>query len=297
MTYSDLWRRLTPLYDEGEAKAMVRLLLERCFGLTLADIYGGGLEASGINTERLEQLMRRLEQSEPVQYAIGEELFCGRWFRVTPAVLIPRPETQELCEWCLGSLSPWRGRGERPHILDIGTGSGCIAITLAAEVAEARVTAWDISEEALTIARENAQHLGAQVTFEQVDILAHAQSSLQSKAAEPSVKFKAQSPRYDIIISNPPYIAKMEAEQMTGNVLDWEPHGALFVPDDDPLLFYRAIARLALSALKPQGLLFLEINPLYHDELMAMLRDMGFADVETRNDQFNKQRMIKAVRQ
>ena len=287
MTYSELWRRLTPLYDEGEAKAVVRLLLERCFGVTLADIYAGGLEASGINTERLEQLMRRLEQSEPVQYAIGEELFCGRWFRVTPAVLIPRPETQELCEWCLGSLSPWRVRGARPHILDIGTGSGCIAITLAAEVSEARVTAWDISEEALTIARENAQHLGAQVTFEQVDILAHAQS----------LKFKAQSPRYDIIISNPPYIAKMEAEQMTGNVLDWEPHGALFVPDDDPLLFYRAIARLALSALKPQGLLFLEINPLYHDELTAMLRDMGFADVETRNDQFNKQRMIKVVRQ
>ena len=261
---------------------MVRLLLERCFGLTLADIYGGGLEAPGIDTERLEQLMRRLEQSEPVQYVIGEELFCGRWFHVTPAVLIPRPETQELCEWCL-SLTPrplQKEREPRLSILDIGTGSGCIAITLAAEMAEAQVTAWDISEEALCIARENAQRHHVDVDFRQVDIL----STLNA-------------PPFTIIISNPPYIAKREAEQMTGNVLVWEPHTALFVPDDDPLLFYRAIARLALNALQPQGLLFLEINPLYHDELTAMLRDMGFADVETRNDQFNKQRMIKAVRQ
>ena len=227
---------------------MVRLLLQRCFGLTLADIYGGGLESPDVDTERLEQLMQRLEQSEPVQYVIGEEEFCGRWFRVTPAVLIPRPETQELCEWCLSlkgqgdqsSLSLWRGRGERPHILDIGTGSGCIAITLAAEMAEAQVTGWDISDEALSVARENAQRHHVDVDFKQVDVLAPLNAESSTFNAQRST---LNAPPFSIIISNPPYIANREAEQMTGNVLDWEPHSALFVPDDDPLLFYREIGR------------------------------------------------------
>jgi release factor glutamine methyltransferase len=204
----------------------------------------------------------------------------GKWYHVEPGVLIPRPETEELVRWKpLPLPSP---KGEGVNILDIGTGSGCIAITLAAMYPEAKVTAWDISEKALEVARKNAKHLAVNVNFEQVDILANSQQP------------KANS--YDIIVSNPPYICNKEREAMEQNVLDYEPHEALFVPDDDPLLFYRAIAEYGNKALKSDGWLYFEINPLYAEPLRELLSTMSYHDLEIKNDQYGKQRFIRARR-
>ena len=282
MTFSDFWRPLTAVYDEHEAKAVARLVLETRFGLTMADVLCGRMAAD----EELLPIQGRLLQGEPVQYVLGEAEFGGRRFRVAPGVLIPRPETYELCQWSLHllgqgpvvqSLSGWRG-----SVLDVGTGSGCIACTLAAALPQATVTAWDISEEALAIARENAERTHVHVSFEQQDILRHSE-------------LKARKSKIDIIISNPPYICEQEKTAMEPGVLDYEPHVALFVPDDDPLLFYRAIAVYARQALKPGGALFFEINPLYNKPLEQLLYGLGFAAVEQREDQFGKIRFMKAM--
>ena len=271
MTYHELWRPLTALYDAGEAQAIARMVLELRFGLTMAEVLCGQMT----DERELRQIQQRLLAGEPVQYVIGEAEFGGRRFCVAPGVLIPRPETYELCQWVIEERG--ERRGER--ILDIGTGSGCIACTLAAELPEAEVTAWDISEDALAIARENAKRTHVHVSFEQVDVL-HS----------PPIS------RYDLIVSNPPYICQQEAEAMEHHVLDHEPHQALFVPDDDPLLFYRAIAQYGSHALTPGGSLFYEINPLYANELETLLSTMSYHDIEIRNDQFGKPRMIKATR-
>ena len=297
MGYRDLWSRLVPLYDEREAKAIVRLLLEERFGLTMADVLAGEM-ASATMGDELEQLMHRLEQGEPVQYVLGEAWFCGHRFHVEPGVLIPRPETEELVEWVLGDerFLLWQAsqRAERKmnsekygaecKILDIGTGSGCIAVSLAlgmkGEELRAYVTAWDISPAALRIAQANAGHLGADVTFVKQDTLCPPNDVAV----------------WDVIVSNPPYVCEREATQMARHVLEHEPHEALFVPDGDALLFYRAIAQYAHRALKPSGALYFEINPLYADELSSMLHAMGFANVQFKSDQFGKCRMVKAER-
>ena len=279
MGYKDLWSRLVPLYDEREAKAIVRLLLEERFGLTMADVLAGEM-ASATMGDELEQLMHRLEQGEPVQYVLGEAWFCGHRFHVEPGVLIPRPETEELVEWILGD----ERFGAECKILDIGTGSGCIAVSLAlgmgGEKTRVSVTAWDISDAALRIARTNAKQLGADVTFVKQDTL--------SPPDDLAV--------WDVIVSNPPYVCKSEAAQMEPHVLEHEPHEALFVPDGDALLFYRSIAQYAHRALKPSGALYFEINPLYADELSSMLHKMGFTSVQFKTDQFGKCRMVKAER-
>ena len=281
MTYPELWKRLTTLYAEGEAKAIARMVYEVRYGLTLGDLLMG--RDADLPQEELELMAQQLEQGEPVQYVLGEEQFGGRTFKVTPDVLIPRPETYELCEWVMDEGQ--RTKDEGQTILDVGTGSGCIAITLALGLPQAKVTAWDISDKALAVARENAQRLGADVTFEQVDAL-----------NPPTSKFIPRTSSLDIIVSNPPYICEKEKGQMEQNVLEHEPSLALFVPDDDPLLFYRAIARLGMSALMAGGWLYFEINPLHRDELVAMLSDMGYTQIEVRADQFGKQRMVRACR-
>ena len=279
MTYPELWKRLTTLYAEGEAKAIARMVYEVRYGLTLGDLLMG--RDADLPQEELELMAQRLEQGEPVQYVLGEEQFGGRTFKVTPDVLIPRPETYELCEWVMDEGR--RTKDEGQTILDIGTGSGCIAITLALGLPQAKVTAWDISDKALAVARENAQRLGADVTFEQVDAL-----------NPPTSKFVPRTSSLDIIVSNPPYICEKEKGQMEQNVLEHEPSLALFVPDDDPLLFYRSIARYAQKSLVPGGLLFFEINPQYKDQLVSMLRDMGYTEIAVKADQFGKHRMLKA---
>ena len=283
MTYEALWHRLTPLYEAGEAKAVVRWVLDMRFGLSWSDILCGKVtELSSNDQTELEKIIVRLEKGEPVQYIIGVADFCGRQFHVAPGVLIPRPETEELCRMIISQ----KGQSTLCEILDIGTGSGCIAITLALELPDAHVTAWDISDDALRIAQENAIVLGANVCFKKEDVLNIPHSSLLTP----------HSPKFSLIVSNPPYICEKEKSSMESNVLEYEPHLALFVPDDDPLRFYRAIAQYAIDALTPQGALFFEINPLYADDLAQMLRMMSYHDISILHDQFGKQRFLKATK-
>ncbi len=285
MTYRELWQSLTSRYTEPEAKAVARYLLEVGYGLSMTDILSGGAER--LPADEMEENRRRLLNGEPVQYVIGKAEFGGRIFKVSPAVLVPRPETYELCQWVEEEESGKR-REERDYsLLDIGTGSGCIAITLALDMPYAKVEAWDISEKALNIARQNAESLNAQVHFRQVDAL--------NEPTEDSSLFTLHS-SLNIIISNPPYICKQEATAMEAHVLDHEPHQALFVPDNDPLLFYRAIAQYGKSALVAGGWLYFEINPLYHEVLEKMLDEMGYFGIEMRKDQFGQWRFVRAQR-
>ena len=278
MKYESLWRRLTGIYDTDEAKAIVRFVLDVRFGLTLTDIVCGKTDhLSKTDQKDLEDLIQRLEKGEPVQYVLGVAEFCGRTFHVEPGVLIPRPETSELVQWISQEDGPFA-----TSVLDVGTGSGCIAITLALEMPEAKVTAWDISKEALTIAQKNAKALGANVTFEQQDIL------------NPRNQDNSLSPNsWDIIVSNPPYICNQEKATMERHVLEHEPHLALFVPDDNPLRFYRAIANYAQKTLNTNGVLYFELNPLYAIDTERMVQDLGFVETEIKLDMFGKQRFLK----
>ena len=276
MNYEALWHRLTSLYDAGEAKAIVRWVLEVRFGLSATDVYCGKVtELSANDQTELEKIMLRLEKGEPVQYIIGVADFFGRSFRVAPGVLIPRPETAELCEYVLSC------RKTEEKILDIGTGSGCIAITLALEIPDSQVTAWDISDDALLIAQENAKALGANVVFEKRDIL---DTSL----------FTFQPSQFTTIVSNPPYIEPKEHDGMERNVLDYEPHLALFAPEQNPIIFYQRIGNYAWQSLNHGGQLFFELNPLTADDVKSYLSNLGFSDIEIRQDQFGKQRFLKA---
>lgn len=274
MTYREFWSPLTLLYDEGEARAITRLVLERRFRLSMADIACGGVE--GIGEALLADIRRRLMESEPVQYVLGEAEFCGRTFRVEPGVLIPRPETEWLCQ----RIKILREGISGGSILDIGTGSGCIACTAALETG-CETVGWEISDQALAVARKNVAALGARVTIAKVDTL-HPPSDNR---------------RWDIIVSNPPYICQSERADIHPNVLLHEPHEALFVPDDDPLRFYRAIAAYAACALKNGGVLLLEANPLYVGEVKRLLVSTGFSNVETATDLYGKQRFAEARQQ
>ena len=284
MKYEDIWKPLVCRYGDKEAKAITRYLLEVGYGLSMTDILCGAAEQ--LPPDEMGENLRRLLKGEPVQYVVGKAEFGGRIFKVTPDVLIPRPETYELCQWIkeieereIEEREERREEREYP-ILDIGTGSGCIAITLALDIPNAQVEAWDISEGAFSIARQNAKDLHAHVDFKQVNVL----SSLP----------KQRGPEWVFIVSNPPYICKKEAASMEQHVLDHEPHQALFVPDEDPLVFYKAIGQDACYALANHGCLFFEINPLYATEITKMLDEMGFFEIETRKDQFGKVRFVRA---
>jgi release factor glutamine methyltransferase len=281
MNYQELWRRLAQVYDEGEAKAIARMVYEVRFNLTLSDLFiGKDTQLSANDQAELAEITQRLEQQEPVQYVLGQADFCGRTFLVNQHVLIPRPETEELCRWIISEFRDESLEFRDCSILDIGTGSGCIAITLAAGLPKFEVTAWDISGEALQVARENAKRLHFNVIFELADALS---TPLDHE-------------RWDVIVSNPPYICNKERARIEANVLDHEPHTALFVPDETPLLFYSAIAQYGLTALKTGGRLYFEINPLYAQELAEMLSMMSYHDIEIKIDQYGKQRMIRARR-
>ena len=286
MTYQELWHRLTPLYDEGEAQAIIRLVLEVQFGITLTDIYTGKVnELSREAEEDLEKIILRLERSEPVQYVLGRETFCGHTFHVAPSVLIPRPETEVLCRWIEEDYNRPYCALQPPaplQVLDVGTGSGCIAVTLAANLRNSAVTAWDISGDALLIARENVHQYQVRVELKMEDALQPSASAMQQK--------------FDVIVSNPPYICDKERTDMAGNVLAYEPETALFVPDDDPLYFYRAIAKYGIQALSADGALYFESNPLYIENVKQMLSELGYKQIELREDQFGKLRFTKAIR-
>jgi len=271
-TLSSLRAQLSDFYDDREAQAIVFTVLEEGFNLSRADVYSGALEKmDGVQRQKLGDIMSRLSKGEPVQYVLGTASFCDRTFIVRPGVLIPRPETQWLCS---GEATETINAGTR--ILDIGTGSGCIAITMALNSLKAYVEAWDISDEAIKVAQENNSKLGANVTIRKRDIL----------------KTDETNEKWDIIVSNPPYIAMKEKASMHTNVVDYEPHEALFVSDDDPLLFYKAIARYAAKTLDENGRLLLEINPLFVNEMTEMLQREGFDRNEIHEDIFGKQRFI-----
>ena len=283
MTYEAFWKPLTRIYATGEAKAVALFVMELKYGFSLTDVLCGKTET--LDENALFCIQERLMQGEPVQYVIGKAEFGPRLFHVEPGVLIPRPETYELCQWVIkrGERGERREEGEEDRIekiLDIGTGSGCIACTLAAEIPNAQVTAWDISDDALRTAAENAKRTNVHVTFQKRDIL-HLPHTTEV---------------FDVIVSNPPYIKEAERNEMSKNVLEHEPPLALFVPDDDPLLFYRAISKYAQKALKPHGSLFFEINPQHADDIQQLLRAMSFSDIEIRADQFGKKRFIHACR-
>jgi len=277
MNYRELRSRLEPLYGKTEARAVADFLLGEAFGLSRADILCGAVERlNEDDTARLARMVGRLQAFEPVQYVVGGTTFCGRRFKTAKGALIPRPETEELCTWIIDESKGLNS----PKILDIGTGTGCIACTLALDISRSEVSAWDISPDALAIASENARRLSARVSL------------IRQDALHKSPDFAL----WDIIVSNPPYICNKERADMSRNVLDYEPHAALFVPDADPLLFYRAIAIYARTALKPRGRLFLEINPLYAGDVRTLLAEMGFKNVEIRLDQFGRLRMVRAER-
>ena len=287
-TYQQLWQSITPLYEAGEAQAIVRTVLDVKYGMTLTDIICGKVNELSADEERkLEEIIRRLQKGEPVQYVLGEADFAGRTFHVEPGVLIPRPETAELCEWIEKDATEDKGitEGEKEEntirILDICTGSGCIAITLGLDIGGSEVTGWDISEDALKIAQGNVALLDAgNVKIEYQDALKLAETS--------------DAGRWNIIVSNPPYICEKEKADMEKNVLEHEPGIALFVPDEEPLKFYRVIAEYASSALKSGGALYFEINPIYEKETREMLEGLGFKAIDTKEDAFGKQRMMRA---
>ena len=319
-TYQQLWQSLTPLYDAGEAQAIVRTVLDVEYGMTLTDIICGKVnELSADEGRKLEEIIIRLQKGEPVQYVLGEADFAGRPFHVEPGVLIPRPETAELCQWIEEDMAvkstvssedfsedSSQATDDARQILDICTGSGCIAITLGLNIPNSEVTGWDISEDALRIAQGNVEMLKARnVRIEYQNALALQKAAetdnekMKVNADKEVVKPKgeAKTPstqKWDMIVSNPPYICEKEKADMEKNVLEHEPSIALFVPDENPLKFYRAIAEYASSALKPGGALYFEINPIYEKETRKMLEELGFKDIETKEDAFGKKRMMRA---
>ena len=262
-------------YSDGEIKALTRILATELLGVSQMAFYmKDDIALTAEQEASLDNAIERLKKHEPIQYILGYSDFCGLRFKVTPATLIPRPETSELVEWIANESNGTES------ILDIGTGSGCIALSLASKLPKSSVSAWDISAEALAVATENSKANGCNVAFEQVDILSYEPTNEQ----------------FDIIVSNPPYIKEVEKEQMETNVLDWEPHTALFVPDSAPLLFYRTIAEKATKMLHPGGKLYFEINRAYGKETVEMLSALGYTDIELRKDFADNDRMIRAVK-
>ena len=305
MTYSEIWHRIATSYDDGEARAIARILIEELFGLSYTDIVCGATEQlSADDTLRLDTAVRRIEQGEPLQHVLGYADFCGNRFCVNGSVLIPRPET----EWLVdegAKLMSTTATSSPKRILDIGTGSGCIAISLKLRLGDAYVEAWDISEEALRTAESNAQALKAEVTFRKRDALKAEEECLQGGALVSSAptgqtkdsinsnEASTTAAPWDLIVSNPPYICDSERSAMDDNVLLHEPHTALFVPDDDPLRFYRAIARYALLTLNIGGSLLFECNTRYAEATGTMLRDMGFEEVTVSDDCFGLPRFVR----
>ena len=316
MTYSEIWHRIATSYDDGEARAIARILIEELFGLSYADIVCGATEQlSADDTLRLDTAVRRIEQGEPLQHVLGYADFCGNRFCVNGSVLIPRPETEwlvdegaKLMDGCIASDETQHKAPHSPkRILDIGTGSGCIAISLKLRLGDAYVEAWDISEEALRTAQDNADALKAEVTFRKRDALKAEEEGcseeeclqggalVSSAPTEQAMDYEASTTAapWDLIVSNPPYICDSERSAMDDNVLLHEPHTALFVPDDDPLRFYRAIARYALLTLNIGGSLLFECNTRYAEATGKMLSDMGFEEVTVSDDCFGLPRFVR----
>ena len=286
MILSHIVSRLLPLYEPSEARAVAFALLEDAFGLTRTDIYAGKVtQFSADQAARLEALLQRLCAGEPLQYAVGTARFCDGVYAVTPATLIPRPETEELVLWAEAEAARVAADapGEAPlRLLDVGTGSGCIAIALAERLGSRwQAEAWDVAEDTLDVARRNALAHGVGVDFRLCDLF--------TATATPPDR-----PSLDLIVSNPPYVCQHERADMAPRVLLHEPARALFVPDDDPLLFYRALLQLALARLRAGGALLVEVNRAYATATADLFRSGGLHGVSIRHDAFGNPRMVGA---
>lgn len=293
MTYDDIWRRLAGVYDQREARAVARMLVEEKFGLSFTDIICGAVETlSDADKQWIEAAVKRLEQGEPIQYVLGWAWFAGLKFNVRSGVLIPRPETEWLVDNICAHPAPSNDRPLR--ILDIGTGSGCIALSIKQRLPETYVEAWDISTEALSIAADNARSLGLDVVWRQQDALNITPNVLSTTPNDNSVV--PDSPLWDVIVSNPPYICERERTDMARNVLEHEPSTALFVPDTDPLLFYRAITRYAVGSLNEGGRMLFECNTLYAGDTARMMADEGMTATQVYDDCFGKPRFAVGKR-
>ena len=265
--------QLADKYTHGEVRIFSTLILKEVCNLSLTDIVACKFnELSDKEKQKIVSIVNRLRGNEPIQYILGKTDFFGLNFKVNPSVLIPRPETEELVEWILLEI-----KKINPHVLDIGTGSGCIAITIAKHFQYATVEGWDISEKALEIANENGQLNEVYVKFSKVDVL----------------KDHVSQKQYDIIVSNPPYIKESEREIMEKNVLNYEPQEALFVPNEEALIFYDRIADIAKKQLIDGGMLYFEINQAKGDEVVQLLNAKGFVDVELRKDISGNERMVR----
>ena len=275
--YRELVASLTPSLGEREAVSASRIILEDVRGITPTDlIVNGHRTVEDMTADRVRKIAAAVNEGEPVQYAVGSARFYGLDFLVSPAVLIPRPETEGLVDMI---VKDYAGMSDL-KVLDCGTGSGCIAIALARNLAFPKVDAIDICDDAIAVANDNAKVLKTSVNVYKRDILT----------------LKPGNERYDIIVSNPPYIADAEAAEMDNRVKDYEPRTALFVPDDDPLKFYSPIAEYAIETLNQDGTLYFEINPRFVDDMKQMLTSAGFNSVDAVRDYIGRYRYIKAKR-
>lgn len=265
---------LRDFYPPQEAKSLTMMICCDLLGYEAVDVYlGKDINLSESKQQELENILARMRKNEPIQYIRGVADFYGLRFEVAPGVLIPRPETAELVELILEENQ------DAVAVLDVGTGSGCIAIALSRHLPKAKVTAWDVSDDALAIARRNNELLGTSVVFERRDVLTYEGEGT-----------------FDVIVSNPPYVTEAEKPGMDANVLDWEPELALFVPDDDPLRFYRRIALLGKTLLTPDGKIYFEINRAYGGATVRMLEEMGYRHIRVLKDLFGNDRIITANR-
>lgn len=267
---------LAGIFSVAEIRSFTKIIFTEVFHLKMLDVYmGKDINLSANQLKELDEILARLKKHEPIQYVLGFTEFYGLTFQVTPSVLIPRPETEELV-----SLIIEENFGSPIRILDIGTGSGCIAITLSRNLPQAQVCSWDVSAEALQVARENNQRLEASVVFRQVNVL----------------DYQFGDEQFDVIVSNPPYVTLSEKSEMEANVLQWEPHLALFVPDEDPLLFYRKIAEMGLQMLAAGGKLYFEINQAFGTETADLLLALGYCEVKVIKDISGRDRIVKAIK-
>ena len=281
--YKNLFiKSLSNIYPKDEIDTFFFYLIEEYLQLKRIDIsLQPNFEINDTQLKLLNSALERLQKEEPIQYILGKTEFFGYPFLVNEHTLIPRPETEELVEWILNELKSQKVEkleSDKISILDMGTGSGCIPISLAKNLPNAKITAIDISEEALNVAQKNALLNKVDINFMEFDIL--SSNNMQTQ--------------FDIIVSNPPYVRELEKKEIKNNVLHYEPHSALFVPDDNPLLFYDAIASFAKNHLSENGLLFFEINQYLAEETIEMLKQKGFSSIILKKDGFGNNRMIKA---
>jgi release factor glutamine methyltransferase len=276
---------LQNIQEEHEIESFFFILTEYLHQLKRVDVaLHPNFELSEYDVEKWNTILAQLQQEKPIQYITGEAWFYGMKFQVNENTLIPRPETEELVDWILNS--PITQYPSPITILDIGTGTGCIPIALKANVPQANVSAIDVSEKALELAKRNAMLNKVEINFIQANIL-----EVEDLSKIPNSKLQTN---FDIIVSNPPYVRNLEKQEIKKNVLDYEPHLALFVEDTDALLFYRKIAQLALKNLSPNGLLFFEINQYLGKETVELLENLGFKNIELKKDLYGNDRMVKS---